>query len=132
MQLQQGYAAGSLLPGPLQHDAMINRAAIIVYHHLHPVLASEFLVCTIQNDMKINKRKTKELVIDLSKTRTNFPTIRIDGTNTQRITEAKILGIAITNNLMWDVHVDEITRKTGKRLFLLVQLKRSGISVKTF
>ena len=33
---------------------------------------------TIQNDMKINKSKTKELVIDFSKTRTNFPTIRID------------------------------------------------------
>ena len=50
---------------------------------------------TIQNDRKINKRKTKELVIDFSKTR--------------------------------DVHVDEITRKAGKRLFLLLQLKRSGI-----
>ena len=71
----QGYAAGSLLPCPLQHDAMINRTAIIVYHHLHPVLASEFLVCTIQNDMKINKRKTKELVIDLSKTRTRTRTL---------------------------------------------------------
>ena len=82
---------------------------------------------TIQNDMKINKRKTKELVIDFSKTRTNFPTIRIDGTDTQRVTEAKILGITITSNLTWDVHVDEITRKAGKRLFLLLQLKRSGI-----
>ena len=84
---------------------------------------------TIQNDMKINKSKTKELVIDFSKTRTNFPTIRIDGTDTQRVTEAKILkiGITITSNLTWDVHVDEITRKAGKRLFLLLQLKRSGI-----
>ena len=27
----------------------------------------------------------------------------------------------------WDVHVDEITRKAGKRLFLLLRLKRSGI-----
>ena len=84
---------------------------------------------TIQNDMKINKSKTKELVIDLSKTRTNFPTIRIDGTDTQRVTEAKILGITITSNLTWDVHVYEITRKAGKRLFLLLQLKRSGIPV---
>ena len=72
----------------------------------------------IQNDMKINKSKTKELVIDFSKTRTNFPTIRIDGTDTQRVTEAKILGITITSNLTWDIHVDEITRKAGKRLFL--------------
>ena len=74
---------------------------------------------TIQNDMKINKSKTKELIIDLSKTRTNFPTIRINGSDTQRV----------TSNLTWNVHVDEITRKAGKRLFLLLQLKRSGIPV---
>ena len=50
---------------------------------------------TIQNYIKINKRKTKELVIDFSKTSSKFPTIRIDGTDTQRVTEAKILGITI-------------------------------------
>ena len=53
---------------------------------------------TIQNGLNINKRKTKELVIDFSKTRTNFPTIRIDRTDTQRVTEAKVLGITITSN----------------------------------
>ena len=78
---------------------------------------------------KINKSKTKELVIDFSKTRTNFPTtgIRIDGTDTQPVTEAKILGITIARNLTWNIHVDEITQKVCKRLFLLLQLKRSGI-----
>ena len=54
---------------------------------------------TLQNDMNINKRKTKEFVIDFSKTRTNFPAIRIDGTDTQCVTVAKILGITITSNL---------------------------------
>ena len=82
---------------------------------------------TIQNDMKINKRKTKERVVDFSQTSTNLPTIRIDRTDTQRLPEAKILGITITSNLTWDVHVDEITRKAGKRLLLLLHLKRSGI-----
>ena len=53
--------------------------------------------------------------------------LRIDGTDTQRVTEAKILGITITSNLTWDVHVDEITRKADKRLFLLQQLKQSGL-----
>ena len=66
-------------------------------------------MATIQNDIKINKRKTKYLVIDFSKTRTNFPTIRIHETDIQRVTKAKILGITVTSNLTWDVHVDEIT-----------------------
>ena len=37
----------------------------------------------VQNDVKINKSKTKELVIDFSKTRPNFPTIHIDRTDIQ-------------------------------------------------
>jgi len=64
---------------------------------------------TIQNYMKINKSKTTGLVIDFSKTRTNLPTIRIDGTDTQQVTKVKILGITITSNVTWDVHIDEIT-----------------------
>ena len=63
-----------------------------------------------------------------------FPTIRIDGTDIQRVTEAKIIGIAITSNLKWDVYIDEITRKAGKRLFLLLQYKRynKAFQLKTF
>ena len=61
-----------------------------------------------------------------------FLNIRIAGTDTQRETEAKIIGITITSNLTWDVYIDEITRKAGKRLFLLLQLKRSGIPVEDF
>ena len=53
---------------------------------------------TIQNDMNINKSKTTEFVIDFSKTTKNFPTIHIDGSLTQRVTEAKIRGITITIN----------------------------------
>ena len=88
---------------------------------------------TIQHDMIINKKYDKRACYCyLSKTRTNFPTICIDGTDTQRVTEAKILGITITSNLTWNVYVEEITRKAGKRLFLLLQLKRSGIPLKTF
>ena len=74
--------------------------------------------------MKI-KSKTKVLLIDFSKTMTNFPTIRIDGAYTQRVSEAKIVGIIITSNL----HIDEITRRAGKRLFLLPQFKRSAIPI---
>jgi len=36
---------------------------------------------------------------------------RIEETHSQRVTEAKIVGTAITSNLIWVVHVDEITEK---------------------
>ena len=52
----------------------------------------------------------KELVIDFYKTRTNFPTIRIDGTDTQRV----------TSNLTWDVYFDEINRKVLLTVYLTV------------
>ena len=79
---------------------------------------------------KNNKKKTTELIIDFSKTKKDFQPICINGTETERETEAKVLGNAIINNLIWDIHVGEITRKAGKRPFLLLQLKRSGIPIK--
>ena len=41
------------------------------------------------------------------------------------MTEANVLGITITSNLTWDVHVGELTRKADKRLFLLLQHRYS-------
>ena len=81
--------------------------------------------------MKINKSKTKELVVDFSKTRINFPTRRIDGTDTRRVNEAKIFVITITSNLTWNVHVDEMTRKAGKRLFYCYNSNDQAFPLKT-
>ena len=42
----------------------------------------------------------------------------------------KILGIKITNDLRWDVHISDVTRRASGRLFMLSMLKRHGLCVK--
>ena len=44
------------------------------------------------------------------------------------VTEAKILGIWIQNNLKWDKNVNEITKRANQKLFMLKLLKKFGFS----
>ena len=46
----------------------------------------------------------------------------------ERVEHAKMLGVTISNNLTWSKHVDNIVSKAGKRVYMLYQLKRAGIS----
>ena len=80
------------------------------------------------NDMKINATKTKEIIIDFSKTEKHFLPVTVNGTEIERVSQAKVLGITISNDLTWDCHVNSICKKAGKRLYLLLQLKRFGVS----
>ena len=39
-----------------------------------------------------------------------------------------MLGVTISNNLTWSKHVDNIVSNAWKRVYMLYQLKRAGIS----
>ena len=52
----------------------------------------------------------------------------INGINVERVEKAMILGLLITQDMKWNAHVDKITTKAAKRLYLMKQLKRSGLS----
>ena len=39
-----------------------------------------------------------------------------------------MLCVTVSNDLTWNIHVDNIVSKAGKRLYMLYQLKRGGIS----
>ena len=56
------------------------------------------------------------------------PDIMIDDVNIERVNHAKVLGVTISDNLTWNTHIDSVISKAGKRLYMLYQLKRSGIS----
>ena len=43
------------------------------------------------------------------------------------VPKAKVLGLTLSSNLKWNNHVDEIMKKSRKRLYCLSQLKRSGL-----
>ena len=82
------------------------------------------------NKMKINTKKTKEMIMDLStkdnrKLHTKSLTM-LDGT-IERVSSFKLLGVIIDDNLKWNSHVDKICTRASQRLYFLKLLKRSGM-----
>ena len=43
------------------------------------------------------------------------------------MTSAKLLGLTISSNLTWNEHISDVIKKASKRLYFLVQLKRSRV-----
>ena len=86
---------------------------------------------TEENYMKLNKEKSKEMIISFVKNgnfRNTIPNIKIDGMDVEQVDHAKLLGVTIFHDLSWNKHVENIVKKAGKRVYMLYQLKRAGIS----
>ena len=43
------------------------------------------------------------------------------------VKRAKLLGVILSDDLTWNMHVDSIVKKAAKRVYMLYQLKRAGI-----
>ena len=79
---------------------------------------------------QFNEGKCKELRIGFSSKPTQFDPISINDKSLEVVDHAKILGLHVSNDLKWNKHVNEITKKARKRLYFLSQLKRSNVATK--
>ena len=59
----------------------------------------------------------------------NIPHLEIDGKQIECVSEFKILGLQLSNNLKWDCNIDLICRKMSSKLYFLKLLKRSKIYI---
>ena len=84
------------------------------------------------NRFKLNLVKCKELRIDFRRG-SNLDTVSLkaNGDALEIVKSAKILGINVRNDLKWNDHVDNITAKASRRIYLLKQLKHAGIDCKS-
>ena len=57
--------------------------------------------------------------------------LKANGNAFDIVKSAKILGVTVRNDLKWNDHVDNITAKASRRIYLLKQLKRAGIDHKS-
>ena len=80
-----------------------------------------------QNLMQLNSNKCKELIIDFKKKQHVFDPTVVNGNDLQVVGSAKILGLTISNDLRWNLHVSESIKKANKRLYFLIMLKRASI-----
>lgn len=91
-----------------------------------PSYLSQLDSWTNNNHMKINSSKTKEMILGAF-ARSNPPDLVINGNVISRVPSFKLLGIHISNDLSWNMHVDAVYAKAATRLFFLKQLKRAGL-----
>ena len=73
---------------------------------------------SIDNGMRINKMKTKEIIIRFCRDPVFLPYINIDGGGgaaIERVSQVKVLGVTLSSDLSWNAHVDGIVSKARKR-----------------
>jgi hypothetical protein len=61
-------------------------------------------------------------VINFQRNEPVFPPIKINEIKVERVEKAMILGLLITQDMKLNAHVDKITTKAAKRLYLMKQL----------
>ena len=81
---------------------------------------------TLENDMRINTSKTKELVIE-PWGQHNATLLQIESGAVERVRDFKLLGVYVDSTLSWTKHVEYIAQKATKRLYFLKVLKRAGL-----
>ena len=80
-----------------------------------------------RNYMKLNPKKCKELKVYFQRNSPDLTQLTIDGTPLETISSHKLLGLRIQNDLKWNEHVDFITKKAARRLYIIRSLKRNGV-----
>ena len=78
--------------------------------------------------MRLNPKKCRELVINFLQYLPASPgMLHIDGSPVRRVETYKILGVHLSSDLTWNVHIEYIVRKASKRLYALRSLKKAGV-----
>ena len=80
------------------------------------------------NCMKVNSKKSKEVIISFTHD-VNFNKSvpnNIEGILVEVVKHAKLLGVILSDDLTWIMHVDSIVKKLIRE-YMLYQLNRAGI-----
>ena len=86
---------------------------------------------TKNNNMKLNVRKCKELIIEFTKKKHFFPPLTVEDLSIERVKSICVLGLTVQENMKWNEHTHNIVKKASKRLYILILLKRSNASMDT-
>ena len=71
--------------------------------------------------------KTKEMIVDYRKRRTEPVPILIERAVVEQVESFKFLGVHIINKLTWSKHTKRVVKRARQNLFPLRRLKRFGM-----
>ena len=83
------------------------------------------------NNFSLNVIKTKEMIVDDRKKRTEHAPILIDGAVVEQVESFKFLGVHITNKLSWSKHTKTSVKRARQNLFPLTRLKGFGMGLRS-
>lgn len=79
--------------------------------------------------LELNVTKTKELVVDLRREKLpHYTPLKIYGAPVERVSCFKYLGVNISDDLTWSLHISTMVKKARQRLYHLRRLKKFKIS----
>ncbi len=81
-----------------------------------------------ENNLLLNTSKTKELIIDYRRKKSEIPPLIISGDIVERVADFRYLGVHIEENLTWSVNTSELLKKAQQRLYFLRILRKENIT----
>ena len=79
---------------------------------------------TDEKKMKLNVSKTKNLIFNFSKNNQFSTEVKLNGEVIETVSETKLLGTIITNDLKWEKNIERIVKESNKRMAFLHKLSR--------
>ena len=77
---------------------------------------------TEKNEMKLNTKKTSYMIFNFSKKYQFNTRLNLDDQKLEQLTETKLLGLIIRDDLSWKSNTSELTRKAYSRMIILKKL----------
>ena len=81
---------------------------------------------SIEHKMKLNKKKTTIMLVIFTKKHQFATRLKLSDTNIQQVSQFKVLGTILSNNLSWDANCAQIIKKCYSRMQLLRKVASFG------
>ena len=94
-----------------------------------PLIVNSINEFSSTRGMKLNPLKCKEMIVNFLQYRLPITSpMYIGDTPIDQVNSYKLLGLYVTSDLSWNVHIDYICKKANSRLYALRLLKKSGLN----
>lgn len=82
------------------------------------------------NNLSPYTTKTKEVIVDYRKNKTDIQPLYINGDYVERVSTFWFLGIHMEEDLIWGTNIMELIKKAQQRLYFLRLLRKNHLSQK--
>ena len=78
----------------------------------------------LSNKLSLNIKKTKFMVFHTPQRRVNYPVLKLNNVNIERVSQFNFLGVVINSTLKWDKHIAHISLKISRATNVIFRLRR--------